>query len=217
LVPRADRSAAADPGGASLAVARTVSWRREGSLDSPTILERDLRRREDGSQGSRSGLHGEHLPATHEDERQLLRGPVVQLACEPVSLIHGGSRLCVDLSRQFLGRANLTLSVGVGRLAWRQAAKTGVARKAALALATMLIRLEDPALVPDLLAFLERVRCAVGRPRGNVLEVCVPEAPTPEQARLELELYLLAWRALHPDAAASLVSSPVLMLPQAHL
>jgi hypothetical protein len=80
----------------------------------------------------------------------------------------------------------------------------------------MRIRIDDPLLIPDLLVFLERVRCGVRKLRGGVLEVSVPEAPSPEQACRELELYLLAWHALHPDAGARVASAPVVVPPQPH-
>lgn len=81
----------------------------------------------------------------------------------------------------------------------------------------MRVQLADPTLVAELLSFLERVRCVVRKLRSDVIEVALPEAGSADQARLELELYLLAWRALHPNADASVVSAPILVSPpQAH-
>jgi hypothetical protein len=70
--------------------------------------------------------------------------------------------------------------------------------------AAMRVRLTDPALVGDLERFLlanRMSRRADGRKR---LDVYVPRAPTAEQARREVEVYLLTWRAMNPAAVAAL-------------
>ena len=64
----------------------------------------------------------------------------------------------------------------------------------------MWIRLSDPTLLDDLETFLLRAECSVRRAGVDRLEVEVPSAPGPEQARRELELYLAGWRARHPGA-----------------
>lgn len=64
----------------------------------------------------------------------------------------------------------------------------------------MEIQLDDPRLTGELVAFLERARCGVERLGGGRLRVRIPDSPLPEGERLELKLYLQAWRAVHPDA-----------------
>jgi len=66
----------------------------------------------------------------------------------------------------------------------------------------------QPEAVDDLLEFLRRANCkAEGAPDGTVI-VEVPEAYGDEQERMELELYLKAWQASHPDIEAHLLDSP---------
>lgn len=69
----------------------------------------------------------------------------------------------------------------------------------------MWIRLENPTLMPALLAFLERVDCAVDQRGPNTLETSIAGAMNDVQASLELRLYLSAWHALHPEGDARLV------------
>ncbi len=64
----------------------------------------------------------------------------------------------------------------------------------------MEIHLDDSRHTGDLVAFLERACCGVERLGGGRLRVRIPDSPLPEGERLELTLYLQAWRAVHPDA-----------------
>jgi hypothetical protein len=41
--------------------------------------------------------------------------------------------------------------------------------------------------------------------RGSVLDVVVPRAADGVRARLELDLYLAAWRGLHPPVEATII------------
>jgi hypothetical protein len=63
----------------------------------------------------------------------------------------------------------------------------------------MKIRVSDPSLVDDLLWFLEAKQCAVERLSDVSLDVVLAETPRRDAARLEFELYLRVWEALHPD------------------
>jgi hypothetical protein len=66
----------------------------------------------------------------------------------------------------------------------------------------------QPEAVDDLLEFLRRANCnAEVAPDGTVI-VEVPEAYGDEQERMELELYLKAWQASHPDIEAHLLDNP---------
>ena len=59
------------------------------------------------------------------------------------------------------------------------------------------LRLADPALVADLLDFLERRGCAGEREGEDTIEVELPHDLNDEQGRLELDLYLRVWQSLH--------------------
>lgn len=66
----------------------------------------------------------------------------------------------------------------------------------------------QPEAVADLLDFLRRANCrAELRPDGTVL-VEVPDAYGEEQARMEVDLYLKAWQASHPDIDAHVLDTP---------
>jgi hypothetical protein len=64
----------------------------------------------------------------------------------------------------------------------------------------MHIRLRDPELLPALQALLRRAHCVVEKVAPDTLAAAVPEAADERQARLEIDLYLRAWRILHPGA-----------------
>jgi hypothetical protein len=64
----------------------------------------------------------------------------------------------------------------------------------------MEIHLDDPRHTGDLVAFLERACCGVERLDSCRLRVRIPDSPLPEGERLELTLYLHAWRAVNPGA-----------------
>jgi hypothetical protein len=61
----------------------------------------------------------------------------------------------------------------------------------------MLLRLSDPLLAESLRDHLRRVGCVALERVPGELEVIV-DAPTPGQARRELDVYVAAWRATHP-------------------
>jgi hypothetical protein len=69
------------------------------------------------------------------------------------------------------------------------------------------IRISDPALVLDLIEFLGRASCVAVHRKRCTLDVELPHAAGPAQARRELELYLAAWRGLHPNVATELVDA----------
>ena len=66
----------------------------------------------------------------------------------------------------------------------------------------------DPAAREALLKFLRRADCDA-RPDGDgAVIVEVPDAVGEEQARLEVDLYLKAWQAGHPDVETHLLGIP---------
>ena len=65
-----------------------------------------------------------------------------------------------------------------------------------------------PGAQAELLEFLRRVDCEA-RPDGDgAVIVEVPDAIGENQARLEVDLYLKAWQASHPDVETHLLSNP---------
>jgi hypothetical protein len=69
----------------------------------------------------------------------------------------------------------------------------------------MHVRLRQRALMPELLSFLRGVECVVKQTAPDMLEATIPGALDERQERLELELYLRAWHALHPSGNARVV------------
>lgn len=69
------------------------------------------------------------------------------------------------------------------------------------------IRVSQPALVPDLVEFLDRALCTTESVRGSVVEVAIPSIGDAERARRDLDLYLAAWRGLHPPVEATIIDS----------
>ena len=59
------------------------------------------------------------------------------------------------------------------------------------------LRLDEPALVDNLLDFLARRGCAGERDTHDTIEVELPDDLPVEQGRLELDLYLRVWQSLH--------------------
>ena len=70
----------------------------------------------------------------------------------------------------------------------------------------MRVRVSDPAFVYDLLYSLKRAEYSAAQTSGDTVEVRVPHAASPEQARLHLGFYLANWRARHPGVDADFVS-----------
>jgi hypothetical protein len=62
----------------------------------------------------------------------------------------------------------------------------------------MHVQLSEPSLVDDLIAFLRNLQCVVVADAGGTISVSIPDL-VPEDARLELGLYLGVWRVMHPD------------------
>jgi hypothetical protein len=67
------------------------------------------------------------------------------------------------------------------------------------------IEVSDPQLAQSLSGFLEHSIYQPAPPEGEIVSVTVPEGLSPELARAEIDLYLRAWRRLHPEVAVSLV------------
>jgi hypothetical protein len=68
----------------------------------------------------------------------------------------------------------------------------------------MEVHVSDPAFVYDLLASLKRANYAATQTGTDTVQVAVPKAASPDQARLHLGYYLANWRARHPGIVADL-------------
>jgi hypothetical protein len=60
----------------------------------------------------------------------------------------------------------------------------------------------------ELLEFLRRADCDVRADGEDALIVEIPGPVAEEQARLEIDLYLKAWQASHPDVETHLLAMP---------
>jgi hypothetical protein len=70
----------------------------------------------------------------------------------------------------------------------------------------MQIRVNDPKLLGDLRAALERAHCSVQADGVDTLYVGSPSSLlTPVQARREISFYLATWQVRHPGARAEFV------------
>ena len=64
----------------------------------------------------------------------------------------------------------------------------------------MRVRISEPGLLEDLMRSLERACCHVERFSEDGIEIGSPSPIlTLDQARQEIGLYLVLWRARHPD------------------
>ncbi len=66
----------------------------------------------------------------------------------------------------------------------------------------------NPDAREELLEFLRRVDCEARADGDGAVVVEVPDAIGDAQARLEVDLYLKAWQASHPDVEAHLLGIP---------
>jgi hypothetical protein len=73
------------------------------------------------------------------------------------------------------------------------------------------VRLSDPRLAEEFIAFLRRADWIAGigeveaHADGITVDVLVPAAYDETRARIELEVYLRGWEAVYPDSAAELL------------
>ena len=69
----------------------------------------------------------------------------------------------------------------------------------------MRIRVQDAADIDGLVAFLEERDYVVEQIGPNTIEVSRLSSVRHDRIRMELDLFLRAWRAAHPEADAELV------------
>ncbi len=69
----------------------------------------------------------------------------------------------------------------------------------------MKILLTDAALLNELIAYLVNEGCVVEQVGPNLVEVSRLASVRHDQAKLDLDLFLQAWRASHPEAVVRLL------------
>ena len=69
----------------------------------------------------------------------------------------------------------------------------------------MKILLSDAAFLDELVAYLDSEGCIVEQIGPNLVEVSRLSSVRHDQARMELDLFLQAWKAAHPDAEARIL------------
>ncbi len=69
----------------------------------------------------------------------------------------------------------------------------------------MKILLTDAALLNELIAYLVNEGCVVEQVGPNLVEVSRLASVRHDQAKLDLDLFLQAWRASHPEAEVRLL------------
>jgi hypothetical protein len=67
------------------------------------------------------------------------------------------------------------------------------------------LRLGDPALADDLVRFFRKRESSAERVADDVVEVAILHTLGDRQGRMELELYLRVFEALHPDAHVEVI------------
>jgi hypothetical protein len=67
------------------------------------------------------------------------------------------------------------------------------------------ILLSDAAFLDELVAYLAREGCIVEQIGPNLVEVSRLSSVRHDHARMELDLFLQAWRAAHPEAEVRLL------------
>ena len=71
----------------------------------------------------------------------------------------------------------------------------------------MKIRVQDSADLDGLVAFLAERDYVADPIAPNTIEVSRPSSVRHDHVRVELELYLAAWHASHPEAAAEFIEN----------
>jgi hypothetical protein len=70
----------------------------------------------------------------------------------------------------------------------------------------MRVRVNHADHLDDLIRYLRATECAAEQRAEKEAEVSMPRAPSEDQARREVEIYLKAWQAMNPGASAEIVS-----------
>ena len=77
-------------------------------------------------------------------------------------------------------------------------------RENSITAAILHVELSEPSLADDLLAFLRNLQCVAVADAAGTISVSIPDL-VPEDARLELGIYLGVWRVMHSDVEVRLL------------
>ena len=72
----------------------------------------------------------------------------------------------------------------------------------------MRVRVSDRARLQDLIRYLREGGCIAEQADANTLDVFMPSVPDRRQARMELGIYLTAWRVRNPGVETKLLTPP---------
>jgi hypothetical protein len=67
------------------------------------------------------------------------------------------------------------------------------------------VSISHPRLLTNLQYFLRRAACVAEQRPPHELEVSIPSAPSADQARREVNVYLASWQARNPGVETSIV------------
>jgi hypothetical protein len=70
----------------------------------------------------------------------------------------------------------------------------------------MRVRVSDSALLGELQRYLRAADCVAEQADEDALDVSIPRAPSEDQARREVDIYLKAWQAMNAGARAEIVA-----------
>jgi len=69
----------------------------------------------------------------------------------------------------------------------------------------MHVRISQPDHLDDLVRYLRATECTVEKHGDDLVEVSMPRAPSEDQARREVAIYLKAWQAMNPGTTADIL------------
>ena len=72
----------------------------------------------------------------------------------------------------------------------------------------MRVRVSDKSRLQDLIRYLREGGCIAEQAGADTLDVFMPSIPNQEQARIELGVFLTAWRIRNPDVETRLLTPP---------
>jgi hypothetical protein len=72
----------------------------------------------------------------------------------------------------------------------------------------MRVRVSDKSRLQDLIRYLREGGCIAEQAGADTLDVFMPSVPNQKQARMQLAIYLTAWRIRNPGLDAQLLAPP---------
>jgi hypothetical protein len=69
----------------------------------------------------------------------------------------------------------------------------------------MRVRISDARLLPDLIGYLRECECVAEKVSATEVEVSVPTSQSDRAWRMEVRVYLTAWRIRHQGTEAEIV------------